>query len=54
MNISRNSYIFIQEKAFENVVWYKAAIFLQRQCVNPISNISELNLCKIATHYLTE
>ena len=27
-NLNRNSYIFIQENAFENVVWKMAAIFL--------------------------
>ena len=29
----KNSYIFIQENAFENVVWKMAAILSQPQCV---------------------
>ena len=32
-NINRNSYIFIQENAFENVVWKMAAIFSRPQWV---------------------
>ena len=28
-NFTRNSYIFIQEKAFENVVWKMAAILFR-------------------------
>ena len=33
-NINQNSYIFIQEIAFENVVWKIAAILSRPQCVN--------------------
>ena len=33
-NFNRNSYIFIQENAFENVVWKMAAILSRPQCVN--------------------
>ena len=33
-NIKQNSYIFIQENAFENVVWKMAAILSRPQCVN--------------------
>ena len=32
-NFNRNSYIFIQENAFENVVWKMAAILSRPQCV---------------------
>ena len=31
--INRNSYIFIQENPFENVVWKMAAILSRPQCV---------------------
>ena len=33
-NFNQNSCIFIQENAFENVVWKMAAILCQPQCVN--------------------
>ena len=33
-NLSRNLYIFIQENAFENVVWKLASILSRPQCVN--------------------
>ena len=33
-NLNRNSYIFIQENAFENVVWKMVVILCQPQCVN--------------------
>ena len=33
-NLNKNSYIFIQENAFENAVWKMAAIFSQPQCYN--------------------
>ena len=32
-NLNRNLYIFIQENAFENVVWKMAAIMSRPQCV---------------------
>ena len=35
-NINRNSYIFIQENAFQKVVWEMAAILSRLQCVNQI------------------
>ena len=33
-NLNRNSFIFIQENAFENVVWKMVAIFSRSQTVN--------------------
>ena len=33
-NLNRNSFIFIQENAFENVVWKMTAILSRPQCVN--------------------
>ena len=33
-NFKRNSYIFIQENSFENVVWEVATILSRPQCVN--------------------
>ena len=33
-NLNRNSYIFIQENAFENVVWKMVAILSRLRCVN--------------------
>ena len=33
-NLDRNSYTFIQENAFEDVVWKMAAILPRPQCVN--------------------
>ena len=35
-NLNRNSYIFIQESASENVVWKIAAILTRPQCVNKL------------------
>ena len=35
-NVNRNSYIFIQENPFENIVWKLAAILSRPQCVNEI------------------
>ena len=35
-NFNQNSYIFIQENVFENVVWKMAAILSQPQCVETI------------------
>ena len=32
--LNRNLYIFIQEKAVENIVWKMAAIYSRPQCVN--------------------
>ena len=36
-NLNRNLYIFIQENAFENVVWEMAVILSQPQGVNYIA-----------------
>ena len=47
-NLNRNSYIFIQENAFENVVWKMAAILSWLQCINVHS------LCIISTAYLKQ
>ena len=33
-NLNRNSYVFIQENPFENVVWKMASILSRPQCVN--------------------
>ena len=38
-NFNRNSYIFIQENAFEKVVWKMAAILSRSQCVNRNSGL---------------
>ena len=35
-NCNRYTYIFIQENAFENVVWKIAAILFRSQCVMPV------------------
>ena len=35
-NLNRNFYIFIQENAFENVLWKMAAILSWPQCVNRV------------------
>ena len=35
-SFKRNSYIFIQENAFENVIWEMAALLSQPQCVNTL------------------
>ena len=35
-NLNRNSWIFIQENAFENGVWKMASILFHPQCVNSI------------------
>ena len=32
--LNRNSYIFIQENAFENIIWKMTAILSRSQCVN--------------------
>ena len=39
-NFNQNSYIFIQENAFENAVWKMAAILFQPHCVKTKSMIS--------------
>ena len=35
-NVNRNSYIFIPENPFQNVVWKMAAILSRPQCVNTL------------------
>ena len=37
-NFNQNSYIFIQENAFEKVVWKMAAILSRPQCVNRVAS----------------
>ena len=39
--VFRNSNIFIQENAFENVIWEMSAILSQPQCVKTISSSSK-------------
>ena len=39
-NLNRNSYIFIQENVFENVVWKMATILSQPQRVK-LANLSQ-------------
>ena len=46
-NFIRNSYIFIRENPFENVVWKKASILSRPQCVN-IWNVN----CAQATAFI--
>ena len=36
-NFNRNSYIFIQENTFENVMWKLAAILSRPECVNGLA-----------------
>ena len=43
MNLNRNSYIFIQENAFENVVWEMVAILSRPQCVKSLATLSSFN-----------
>ena len=50
-NLNQNSYIFIQENAFENVVWEMAAIFSQPQYVNKCHHGSNMNV--IYNMYIT-
>ena len=40
-NIKRNSCIFFQENAIENVVWAKAAILSRPQYVNSLSGVPD-------------
>ena len=47
-NFKQNSYIFIQDNAFENVVWKMVAILSQPQCVlNSITTLSKWNSTKM-------
>ena len=48
-NLHQNSYIFIQENAFENVVWKTAAILSRPQCVNTLLTV--LGLTYAWTNY---
>ena len=43
-NANRNSYIFIQENPFENVVWKMAVILARTQCVNSFLLDTKLKL----------
>ena len=50
-NLNRKLYIFVQENAFENVVWKKVAIFPLPQCIKkPYSVI--YNLMSISLYFL--
>ena len=51
-NLKRNSYIFIQENAFENIVCEMAAIFSRPQCVKlvPIMAIANQRQAIISTN----
>ena len=40
-NLNRNSYIFIRENAFKNVVWKKVAILSRPQCVKGLEPVLE-------------
>ena len=44
-NFNWNSYIFIQENPFENVVWKMTAILSRSQCVNPKSRKGFIKIC---------
>ena len=49
LNSNRNSYIFIQENALENVVWEMSVILSWPQCVNmggPVLNVFWLFHCQ--------
>ena len=54
-NINRNSHIFIQENAHENVVWKIAAILPRSQCVKMrfgrMSYIATAARCQFLEHY---
>ena len=57
-NVNWNSYIFIQENAFENVVWEMEAILSQPQCVKD-SMDKEVTVQAVASeqavnHYLNQ
>ena len=45
-NLNRNSFIFSQENALENVVWKMSAILSPPQCVKPFINLAP-DLCFI-------
>ena len=51
-NLKRNSYIFIQENAFENIVCEMAAILSRPQCVKlvPIMAIANQRQAIISTN----
>ena len=40
-NLKRNSYIFIQENVFENVIWKTAAILSRPQCVKRLNTVDK-------------
>ena len=44
-NLNQNSYIFIQENAFENVICKMAAILSRPYCVNSVVEALELPVC---------
>ena len=47
-NVSRNSYIFIQENPFENVIWKMATTLSRTQCVN--RRVLQLTVLWTITH----
>ena len=47
-NLNRNSYIFIQENALENVVRKMSAILSRPQCVNTVATGSEIVIAEAA------
>ena len=51
-NLQRNSYHFIQENAFEMVVWNMAAILSRPQCVNKLYSSDTTNLLKKLTNQI--
>ena len=51
-NFKQNSYIFIQEKVFENVVWKMAAILSRPQCILCRSDASSIK-CDLETVTMT-
>ena len=52
-NFERSSYIFIQENAFENVIWKTAAILSCPQCVEVLSMYHSMSYWQTYTQHLT-
>ena len=46
-NLKRNTYIFIQENVFENVIWKMAAILSWSQCVKLNASLASLYVMNI-------
>ena len=51
--LNRNLYIFIQENAFENVVWKMSAILSRPQCVNSVHAKSFLGSIEIYLYIIS-